>query len=806
MNFATRLCLMVPMAALMIGTATADDAQTTAGPAQATANKSDEGLQEVIVTAQKRSESIKDVPYSISAVSGDQLQAQHIEDFEDVTRAIPGVSFQSGSVQGQDNITIRGIGSETGSAAIGIYLDDVPIVTQNPWQAITYTGATEPHFFDMSRIEVLRGPQGTLYGASSLGGAIRYISNPPDLTETGVTLRSDLSHTKHGGTNYDEQAIFNVVLDPGVLAIRFGVDFGQDSGWINHYKFIDCDLDCQAGTANSTFGALDQSAVNAQDNLVARFSALWRPTDTLSATAALFYQRQYSQDTSVFYPFMGLWNEDKLVPERGLDEMYVGSLTIANDFHWADLTSVSSWFVRENEKVTDGTVYNSNYIGYLLDFSFPNTMAQCPGCGAAFDDLPGPANQNQRTQTLSQEFRLASKTEAESGRPYTWIGGLFVSDKSIGVTDNEFVEGANALFNQIYGPYGDTIENTFGVAAPGDNFGWAVINEDEKQYSAFGEFSYSLTSALKATVGERYVVSRTYWDYGSGTGYFTEGVPSSHNAANYTGNTPKFNLTYKLNDDVNVYAEAAKGYRIGGFIEPQSDNGFCTADYAAIGIDAAHLPLSYASDSLWNYEAGVKGSLFGNRLTVDASAFYVDWKNVQQTISLACGNTYTSNFGTAISTGGELEIKGKVTNDLTVSLNAGTTHAYLSSVTPDSGTTTGQDLLNTPSWSANTSVEYGHNLASGLRLFSRVDYDWVGPSYGSYNVTDVDYKRPSYSIMNITAGVSLGNLELALYGKNVLDDTKVIQHVTINWLESGYTLHPLTFGVTANWSFDKPTN
>jgi len=237
-----------------------------------------------------------------------------------------------------------------------------------------------------------------------------------------------------------------------------------------------------------------------------------------------------------------------------------------------------------------------------------------------------------------------------------------------------------------------------------------------------------------------------------------------------------------------------------------SDNGFCTADYAAIGVNEAHLPLTFASDSLWNYEAGVKSSLFDNRLSIDASAFYVDWKNVQQTITLPCGNTYTSNFGTAISTGGELEMKGKVTNDLTLGLNAGTTHAYLSSVTPDSGTTAGQDLLNTPSWSAATSVEYGHNLASGVRVFSRLDYDWVGPSYGSYDLTDVDYKRPSYSIMNITAGLNIGNLELALYGKNVLDDTKVIQHVTINWLESGYTLHPLTFGVTANWSFDKPTN
>ena len=115
----------------------------------------------------------------------------------------------------------------TGNAAIGLYLDEVPIVTQNPWQPGTYTGASEPHFFDMSRIEVLRGPQGTLYGASSLGGAIRYISNAPDPDQTSVTLRSDLSHTDHGGTNYDEQAVVNYAIAPGTAAIRFGVDVGQ---------------------------------------------------------------------------------------------------------------------------------------------------------------------------------------------------------------------------------------------------------------------------------------------------------------------------------------------------------------------------------------------------------------------------------------------------------------------------------------------------------------------------------------------------------------------------------------------------
>ncbi|HLZ07121.1 MAG TPA: TonB-dependent receptor, partial [Chloroflexota bacterium] len=554
------------------------------------------------------------MPYSVSSIGQAEIEQRHITNIEDITRATPGVSFGAGAVQGEDNITIRGIGSQTGSAAIGLYLDDISLVTQNPWQPGTYTGATEPHFFDMNRVEVLRGPQGTLYGASSLGGAIRYISNPPDLDEQSATVGSTVSGTEHGGINFDDRAVLNIPIDPGVAAIRFGVDYGQDSGWINHDKFISCGLACQQGLAGTQFGAQDESGVNSQRNTVLRLSGEVKPTGGLTITASSFYQRQYSDDTSLFYPYEGLWNEDKLVPERGRDTMFVQSLNGSYDLGWGDFTSVSGFFWRQNAKISDGTYYNSDFIGYLADFVFPDLMAKCPGCGVAFDSLPGPADQTQTTKTFSQEFRLASKTPAESGLPFSWIVGSFISDKAIAVSDHEYVSGANQLFMQLYGePIQDS---SFGMPAPGDQFGWAEVREDERQFAGFGEASYNILSDLKATAGLRFIYARASWTYDTG-GFFSTGIPVVQNVVRYYGTTPKFALDYTLSDTTTLYANATKGYRLGGFIEPVTSIQQCSAQFEALGINPDNLPLTFKADHLWSYEAGEKSRFLNDRLSVN---------------------------------------------------------------------------------------------------------------------------------------------------------------------------------------------
>ena len=192
---------------------------------------SSDQLAEIIVTSQKRTEDIKDIPISVSAISGAQLQEYHIANYDDITRTVPGVSFQAGAGPGLDNIEIRGVSSTSGSATVGIYIDEVSVTTKN-----LFDGAVQPKLFDLDRVEVLRGPQGTLYGASSMGGTVRFITKQPDLDAFSASVSTDLSVTHHGGFNNDEYAILNIPVVQGVFALRIGVDISDESGYVDNYQ------------------------------------------------------------------------------------------------------------------------------------------------------------------------------------------------------------------------------------------------------------------------------------------------------------------------------------------------------------------------------------------------------------------------------------------------------------------------------------------------------------------------------------------------------------------------------------------
>ena len=188
-------------------------------------------LQEITVTAQKRTEDIKDIPFSVSAISGVELQEHHVADYDDLTRALPGISFEAGPGPGLDTIEIRGVSSQSGSATVGIYIDEVSVTINNS----QFDGAVQPKLFDLERVEVLRGPQGTLYGASSMGGTIRFITKQPDLDAFGAAGSTDLSVTHHGGFNNDEYGILNIPVISGVFALRIGADVSNESGYIDRY-------------------------------------------------------------------------------------------------------------------------------------------------------------------------------------------------------------------------------------------------------------------------------------------------------------------------------------------------------------------------------------------------------------------------------------------------------------------------------------------------------------------------------------------------------------------------------------------
>ena len=748
-----------------------------AGPAGAAtadvAADDSSNLGEVIVTAQRRSEDVKEVPTSISVLGGAALENSHIGGLEDISRAVPGLSFASGGGPGLDNIEMRGVSSTSGSATVGLYLDDVPITVTN-----LYNGAVEPRLFDMDRVEVLRGPQGTLYGASSMGGAIRFISNQPNLTTFGGTVSSQVSGTRHGGVNYDEQGALNVPLVEGTAAARIGVDFGQDSGYIDNYTLSD---------------QLARSGTNDDRWTVLRLAVKVAPDDTLTITPAFYGEWEKTGDTSVFYPDFGLYKQQKEVQEPSVDHLLVGSLTVAKQWDWGQLTSISSYFQQQFNRTEDGTYYNSEYLGSIIDSDPPNDIQNQ---GYQIGLLPGPVYTRIKTSVVTQELRVASAPSSDSG--LSWVGGLFYSDYKVHRLFNAYIDDFNQTFENIYGLAPEDAPVFAGATFPNNSVATDNTAEDEKQYAVFADVSYKFIQSLKGTAGLRYSYAPTIFNDFQG-GYFSIGVPPVSQRAKFYATTPKFSLTYAATPDMTLYASASEGYRIGGseiYISPS----LCAQDLANLGLSSA--PGTFNSDSLWSYEGGLKGRFFDDTLSIDVDGYYLQWKNIQQTVNLPiCGYTITTNVGNAESYGPELEVNYKPVRDLTLGLSTEYTHDALTKVTSSVGASVGDHILNVPEWMATFRVDYSRRLADDLKGFVRADYDWTGPSNGAFSPTNPDYSRPVYSVLNGSLGVNLHGYEISLFAKNLLDDKKIIQRPSLLFEPEAYTVRPFTAGLAIRTQF-----
>src|SRR5258708_17519837 len=242
-------------------------------------------LDEVVVTARKREENLRDVPVSIGVIDGAAIDNLRVQDMEDITRILPGVSFaphQNGPAgQGQDNIAIRGISSTVGNPTVGIYVDEVPLVTLTG-----YEGNAEPRLVDIERVEVLHGPQGTLYGASSEGGTVRFVTPDPNTHEFSRRYKHDVSYTKHGSLNYGTQGVVNLPVIDGVFALRISAEYERNSGYVNNYA---PEGSLSLGTA--TAGPLQRSGTNSESNTAGPIQGLWDLTHTLTLVPPLLSQR-----------------------------------------------------------------------------------------------------------------------------------------------------------------------------------------------------------------------------------------------------------------------------------------------------------------------------------------------------------------------------------------------------------------------------------------------------------------------------------------------------------------------------------
>jgi outer membrane receptor protein involved in Fe transport len=767
----------------------------------------DNQLEEVVVTARKREENLRDVPVSIGVLDGAAIDNLRVQDMEDITRILAGVSFaahQNGPAgQGQDNITIRGVSSTVGNPTVGIYIDEVPLVTLTG-----YEGQIEPRLVDLERVEVLRGPQGTLYGASSEGGTVRFVTPDADTHDFSGRYRQDVSYTKHGSLNYDTQGVVNLPVIDGVFGLKVSAEYGRDSGYINNYAL---DGSLSAGTA--TAGGLVRSGTNSDTNAVLRLKGLWNVTDAISIVPAMLYQRYAAGDTSTFIPAVGNYEQFNQVPASDLDALIAPSLTVKAGLGFADLTSITSYVGRSVNRFTDGTYFNSAAVAeYFLDTQgVPPYSTHQAGNDDILGNLPSPVDFTDHFNTWTEELRLQSPVDQKIVH---WVGGVYLSDQQVTHLDSEPITGISAAFQSIYGYNinSDPVLNpSLGSASPNPNFWthdvvWQVFDHNDTQQAAvFGQVDIDLFPTLHLGLGDRYVrATETFSE--TGFGFFEYGNAGTDGSiyaqkATFSTSTPKFTLTYDIDSQSTVYVSAGKGFRLGGATTPNT-NVACVEGLAQLGDSSA--PMTYGPDHLWSYEFGTKSLLFQKTLSVNAALYYIDWTAIQQSIVIPiCGGQFNANVGDAKAFGAELEVRYKppVISGLVLSANLGGEHAYITSTINSATAAVGQDVLYTPKFTAALLADYGWQITSNLNGFLRGDYEYTGKSFGSFQTSSPQYINPSYDVTNVNAGVGFGKYEVSLYAKNLFDDRTILQSPQINSVIQGYTLRPQTLGVSFQAKF-----
>jgi len=686
-------------------------------------------LEEITVTARKRAEPVQDVPISITAFGGPQIERLGIDAFSDYQRLVPGLaSFDRGV--GNRDFFFRGITTEVGSPLVQVYIDDVPQTGANP--AAVQVRDADPRLYDVERIEVLRGPQNTLFGSGAMGGAIRIITQKPDPSGSAANIETSGSTTHEGVQSLDVNGMVNVPLVTDRLAVRAVGTYRNDAGYIDLLpKGVQPPSSSipQPAAGLWNFGTLN---ANREDVRGARVSALFNATDQLTVTGSVYWQEDKQASLSVAdnaHPRALQATAAILEPRRDVFTQY--NLTANWALPIGELVSSTSYINREVDEISD--------LGFLGTAIFGTTM-------------PFVNYRRVPYNTFSEEVRLTSRDE---GRLRYTIGAY--TEKLTGNEDQTVTATGFTAATDI-------------PTLPGNTLFDKNINYFEKQWSVFGQASVELVPGLSLELGERYFDYKIGYD-NSSDGLFNGGFSFHTTEISQTGNAPKLGLNYKPAKDFLFYASATKGFRIAQphpFI-PAS----CDPELATLGYPNGP-PTLIQSDSLWQYELGAKTAWLERRLIADAAVYYIDWNNIPQQQQLfSCGFQITVNAGKAKSRGFEFELRANPVSAIDVNLGVGYTHAVLAADAPVVGGLTGDQLQDVPKWTGSAGAQYSFQIGEGASGYLRADYSYTGSSYDTFQFTPLWY-RPSYNLLNVRLGVRKESWEGVLFVNNASNAEPVI--------------------------------
>jgi iron complex outermembrane recepter protein len=792
--------LAVPVPQSTNASGASSDAEST-GPVT-DASSPVAALQEVVVTAQRRRQTMDKVPISMTALSQDSLDTLHIQSFSDLASVVPGllIPHPENTTATAYSIAIRGIFDYAANApTTALYIDDTPISTR--YLANAPSGPPEPEIFDLQRVEVLRGPQGTLFGASAMGGAIRWITPEPNLYSPSGYSKAEFGYTENGAPSYAAGVAYGAPIVPGVVGYRVSAYYHDDGGFVN----------IEDPYTGQTVGR----NVNQSRSYVVHSAMSFVPTDDLKITPALYVQYHHADAPDDYWATdLPQTDSDKpasgaLIPQPQTDQLLVASLAITNDLKWATFDS------------------NTSYLDHSFNFSIDYTeffegiftgQELIPGLSPSFavrGTQPG------GTIALQQEFRLASP---DTDARVQWLVGAF------------YRRSVARLTQPVYGDLSPMTEACCGVSSL-QYFGGVpnyVINGQalnsftsfttaDEATAGYGQLSARLIGGLKASVGvrvEHSVVAQQHEVVAgpiNGIGYLNRLLPDQ--VANPV--TPSFGLTYQLNDRDMVYTTVSKGYRPGGANSPLSaGNAVCNPSAEALGLTS--VPETYNSDSVWSYEVGTKDRSSDGRLALEASAYHIDWLGIQTSVFLpSCGESFIRNGGRAVSQGFDLQLAALPMKGVRLSANVGYTDAYYPNASYGPAVSgpaplligAGDKLSEAIPWTVSVQAEYSHEidtLWSGANGYVRADYRWLdGAPKGDPRVANYDpeigpYPDQAYDMIDLRLGVTRGGLDLSAFVNNVTNSDPRLSYV--HWgphtpIFFADALRPRTVGITALYHF-----
>jgi len=734
--------------------------------------------EQLMVTATKREERFIDVPLSIGVVTRQEIDRRGLTGGEDYLRGMPGVNQVESGHAGQ-SIIIRGIETSpqtqnfSSGANVATFFGETPTTNS---EGLSGSSNIDLKLVDIERVEVLRGPQGTAFGSSSMGGTVRTIPVAPNLTRIEGTATASYSVTSGtGGDNYNVQGVLNAPLVENKISVRAVAYQFQDSGYYRNRAGSDAAFQAASVVPYGVQAyAKDQDEVGSTRTIGGRVSALFRASDELKFSINLLSQR--TETDGVMLANAGGYDQTLLgvAPQHVIRGQTGGaldkSIDIANavgqyDLGWGDLLATYS-------HTKSGTTQSDPFAA-TAGFNYPgSTLA--------------PSHQSMNVG----EIRLTTRLDGA----WNFLGGLFASERKDDVNFNYlwFGDASRDLFNPGQTDLGSSLESTI-----------------SKERAAFGEATWEIRHGLTLTGGMRAYHYEKSSETG-GTGIFGgggDGALHPHGELADSGTTFRGNLSYKLDDATLFYGGFSQGFRLGNKGAPLSSS-VCDRNGDGI-VDGTNIPIAgtgiVKSDSVNNFEIGWKFDGLEHRLLVDADIFRMNWKDIPVqvkagTVTTGCGLNYLTNAGEALSQGLEFQVRYQVSKPWLVTFGGSLIDAKLTTDVPAQGFVAGDRLPGSPRVTANLGAQYEF-LLEGHKGFIRADSIYVGSSYGDIKETP-NTKTDAYVKLDMTARMQFEKMNVDLFVTNLTnDDAFTYRGIANGGPQFGYRLRPRTVGLRAAYNF-----